>query len=647
MRLRAFAVVALLAPRTLVAQTISGAEYAARRDSLAARLDSGIVVAFGAPAPTGFSRPTQLPAFRYLTGFLEPDAAAVLVARGGRMTGTLFLQARDPSRALYDGFPPDSSVVAQETGLSARSFSALRPMLDSLAGTGLPVYTLRDFSNSDYAREDSLTRGASFMRAFASAHPGLAPRDAHPILDSLRARKSPAEQAMLRRAIDITVGAQREAMRTVRPGMYEYQVEALFQSAFRRTGGDGPAFVSIVGSGPNSTQYHYNANDRRMAAGDVLVMDVGAGYGGYAADVTRTVPVSGTFTREQRAVYQIVRDAQAAAERVAGPGAPYQAWRDSSRAVVARGVARLGLTQGVDATFDPPWADSLPAGLVSLSPGLPLHGPRTGPWDRSGRARPPLCLDRPGGVRAGRRVHHRAGHLREHTAVGHAAGHAKESRNDRCGARRGRALQQYRDPNRGRLSDHGIGRGVALARAARDRRGRSRHAGSARNGHSVKLSRRSVETLACLASGVLLFFGTGLHPLWPLTWLAPVPVLVLALRVPVARAFFFGGLAMLLGGLNEVFYLAHLAPVPVVALALLLPSLAFGLAVLVFRFAARRWPRPVTVLALPAAWTAFEFFLSFNPGSGSADQSGVYPGDRAARAPVGRCHRESGESPFS
>ncbi len=148
MRLLVFAVVALLAPRTLLAQTIPGAEYAARRDSLAARLDSGIVVAFGAPAPTGFSRPTQLPAFRYLTGFLEPDAAAVLVARGGRMTGTLFLQARDPSRALYDGFPPDSSIVAQETGLSARSFSALRPMLDSLAGTGLPVYTLRDFSNS-------------------------------------------------------------------------------------------------------------------------------------------------------------------------------------------------------------------------------------------------------------------------------------------------------------------------------------------------------------------------------------------------------------------------------------------------------------------------------------------------------------------
>jgi len=143
----------------------------------------------------------------------------------------------------------------------------------------------------------------------------------------------------------------------VRPGMWEYEIEVLYTSAFRRSGGDGPSFGSIIGSGPNSTQYHYETNNRRMRAGEVVVMDVGAAWAGYAADVTRTVPVSGRFTADQRAVYQIVRDAQAAAERVAGPGAAYQAWRDSARAVVARGVARLGLTEGVDATFDPPWAD--------------------------------------------------------------------------------------------------------------------------------------------------------------------------------------------------------------------------------------------------------------------------------------------------
>jgi Xaa-Pro aminopeptidase len=146
-------------------------------------------------------------------------------------------------------------------------------------------------------------------------------------------------------------------MRAVRPGMYEYEVDALLLDAFRRTGGDGAAFVSIVGSGPNSTQYHYNANDRRMQAGEVVVMDIGAGFGGYAADVTRTVPTSGRFTPAQREIYRIVRDAQAAAERTVRPGSSFAAWRDAAQAVVAQGVARLGLTEGVDATFDPPWAD--------------------------------------------------------------------------------------------------------------------------------------------------------------------------------------------------------------------------------------------------------------------------------------------------
>ena len=115
--------------------------------------------------------------------------------------------------------------------------------------------------------------------------------------------------------------------------------------------------MAIIGSGPNSTQYHYNANNRRIGEGEVVVMDVGAAYGGYAADVTRTLPVNGKFSPEQRAVYQIVRDAQAAAEKASKPGASFEAWRDAAREVVARGVARLGLTEGVDATFDPPWAE--------------------------------------------------------------------------------------------------------------------------------------------------------------------------------------------------------------------------------------------------------------------------------------------------
>jgi Xaa-Pro aminopeptidase len=387
----------LLVPAGLMAQEIPAAEYVARRDSLAARIDSGVIIAFGAPDPVGIRRWSQLPAFRYLTGFLEPNAAFILVRRGGTTRGTLFTASRDPRRALYDGFPPDSSAVSRQTGLAVRSLPALRSVVDSLVAAGLPVYDLRDFATADAASQDTLTRGSRFVADLVARNPSLAVRGVHPTVDSLRRRKSSAELALLRRAIGVTGEALKEAFRTTKPGMWEYQLEALIESAFRRSGCDGPAFTSIIGSGPNSTQYHYQTNNRRMAAGDVVVMDVGASCGGYAADVTRTIPISGHFTREQRAIYQLVRDAQAASERAAKPGASWAAWRDSARAVEARGLARLGLIESVDATFDPPWAQRCQSDPVYCTQaflymahglghgiGLEVHDPPH-PWVGTGR----------------------------------------------------------------------------------------------------------------------------------------------------------------------------------------------------------------------------------------------------------------------
>ena len=115
----------LLLPTALAAQSIPPAEYAARRDSLAARIDSGVVVAFGGRSPVTPERFVQLPAFRYLTGFLEPDAALVMVVRGGEPHATLYTSARDPRRALYDGFPPDSTELGRRTGIPARSIRCL------------------------------------------------------------------------------------------------------------------------------------------------------------------------------------------------------------------------------------------------------------------------------------------------------------------------------------------------------------------------------------------------------------------------------------------------------------------------------------------------------------------------------------------
>ena len=168
----------------------------------------------------------------------------------------------------------------------------------------------------------------------------------------LRGTKSATELACIRKAVSVTVEAQTNAMRATRSGAYEFELQALIEYTFRRAGADRPSFSTIVGSGPNSTTLHYNDNDRLMGDGDIVVMDIGASYHGYAADVTRTLPVNGTYSPAQRDIYQIVRDAQAAAEKEATLGAPASKMSVAASAVLAAGLARVGLIESPTATFD-------------------------------------------------------------------------------------------------------------------------------------------------------------------------------------------------------------------------------------------------------------------------------------------------------
>ena len=343
------------AAATLRAQ-ITPAEYAARRDSLASRIGEGVVVAIGGRTPvTDFGTFYQLPAFHYLTAYDEPDAAFVLVARGGRGTGTLFVTPVDPRRAFYYGFRPDSAAIARSLNLASRPFASLGGFVDSLVGAGLPLYTLADFEDADFARADSLTRGQQFVRGIVSRHPSVVVKDAHAIVDQLRARKTPGEVALLKRAAEISAEGHRVVMQAQAP-QHEYEIAALIEYTFKRLGAERAAYGSIVGAGVNGTQLHYMKDTAAARPGDLVVIDAAAEYRGYAADITRTLPVSGTFTPAQRAVYQLVRDAQAAAEQVAKPGASARAAEDSSFAVRARGLAALGLIDSVNATIDPPWA---------------------------------------------------------------------------------------------------------------------------------------------------------------------------------------------------------------------------------------------------------------------------------------------------
>jgi Xaa-Pro aminopeptidase len=337
---RRLALAVLLAlPLELRSQITTG-EYAARRQALAARLGDAVVVIFGGGEPElDYLEFHQNPAMLYLSGIREPGAALVMVKEGGRLSATAFVLPRDPGAEVWTGARMGMEGAARATGLPARTADQLPSVLDSLARAKPTFYVAGEVPA---ALGDSLRRN----------NPTLKISSADEMVQQLRGRKTPAELALIRRAVDITVQAHREAMRATRAPMHEYELEAVIEFTFRRNGAERPSFATIVGSGPNSTILHYNVNDRLMQPGDVVVMDIGASYQGYSADVTRTVPTTGTFSAEQRQVYQIVRDAQAAAERNARPGMQAQIMSDSASALIAAGLTRLGLIESPTATYD-------------------------------------------------------------------------------------------------------------------------------------------------------------------------------------------------------------------------------------------------------------------------------------------------------
>src|SRR6185436_4258111 len=248
----------------------------------------------------------------------------------------LFVLPRDPAAETWTGARIGTAGATERTGIPARDRGRLMPFLDSLAGASLPFLVVGELGGSQETA--ARTVDDQLIEELRRSHPQLQASSGNGLVHALRGKKSPGELALVRRAVEITVEAQKEAIRAVRADRNEYEIEALIEYVFRRSGAERPSFATIVGSGPNSTTLHYSADDRQIQAGEVVVMDIGASYQGYAADVTRTVPVSGKFTPEQRAVYQLVRNAQAAAEKVAKPGATAQAWSDTARAVEARGL---------------------------------------------------------------------------------------------------------------------------------------------------------------------------------------------------------------------------------------------------------------------------------------------------------------------
>ena len=283
--------------------------------------------------------------FFYLTGFEEPDSLTVIKPEADKKY-TLFVRPRDPEREIWDGRRAGVEGAKSEFGADesfpiAEFESKLAEFLD---GADILYYRL----GVDRDLDDTIVREISRMRSLnrKPIHPPQTIVDPATIVHELRVVKSEDEIAIMQTAADIAAEAHCEAMKAAKPGMQEYQIEALIEQIFRRHGASGPAYTSIVGAGPNATVLHYINNDGELRDGDLLLVDAGAEYKGYASDITRTFPINGRYSKAQREIYDLVLKAQMACVEMVRPGTTHDQLKQRSIEILTEGMVELGLLQG-------------------------------------------------------------------------------------------------------------------------------------------------------------------------------------------------------------------------------------------------------------------------------------------------------------
>lgn len=316
--------------------------YAQRRAKLAAQVDGPILLV----GYTGREEESQSYVFAqeenfyYFTGHNEEGAALLLLpggktwvpkpetrekmksstVDGGLAPEILFLPAKDQRKEVWNGvrMSPEDPDIKPKTGFgTVLPYSELRATMEVLALEFPTVYTILPYQRElgGYPHEKEV------VDWLKQAIPQETAKDIRGNISDLRVIKSPTEIALLRQAIDLSIDAQLEAMKIMRPGLWEYQVAAKMVEVHAMGGSEAEAYAPIVGAGPNSTALHYDRLSRKIQDGDIVVMDVGAQYSGYAADLTRTIPANGKYTPRQREIYDIVLGAQNAALAALKPGA--------------------------------------------------------------------------------------------------------------------------------------------------------------------------------------------------------------------------------------------------------------------------------------------------------------------------------------
>jgi Xaa-Pro aminopeptidase len=326
------------------------APFKARRKQLATQLKSGVVVLSTAREHVRNGDATFTHRFDsdffYLTGFKEPEAVLVIVI-GNKKQPTreiLFCRTKDIERETWDGFRYGPEQAMQVFGFDeAHPIETLAQKLPELIANQPTLYTT---IGQDRAWDTSISKALNFVRERTR---NTAPSQLVEIRDvtaAMRLRKDSYEIAMLRQAANIASDAHIRAMRTAAPGQMEFQVEAELLHTFRSRGADGPAYHSIVAGGANACVLHYGFNNQRLNDGDLLLIDAGCEYEGYASDITRTFPVNGKFTGPQKAIYELVLESQLAAIAAVKPKAGFHDYHEVATRVLVQGFKDLKLCKG-------------------------------------------------------------------------------------------------------------------------------------------------------------------------------------------------------------------------------------------------------------------------------------------------------------
>jgi Xaa-Pro aminopeptidase len=283
--------------------------------------------------------------FFYMSGFAEPESVIVLSTESEKRY-TLFVRERNKEREIWDGARAGVEGALDTFGADqAFTIAELDEKLPTLLEN---VETLYYVLGRDRAFDDRVLEAVSKARQRGRRGKTWPTRIVDPavVLHAMRLVKEPFEVELMKQAARVTSEAHELAMRACQPGMYEHEIEAVLLAHFRKNGSERVAYSPIVGSGPNATVLHYHQNDRQMLDGDLLLIDAGCEYSYYAADVTRTFPVNGRFSAEQRAVYDVVLEAQRVAIEAIRPGVSVNDVHDVALTAIAEGLVQVGVLAG-------------------------------------------------------------------------------------------------------------------------------------------------------------------------------------------------------------------------------------------------------------------------------------------------------------